>query len=193
MRILLVTPLYPPDIAELAPYTKELATRLSATHTVEILTYGHIPEAIPGVTITSVEKSSILPLRLLRFFLALYRRARGVDVVYTQNGPSVELPVLLLSYISKTPLYLRIGDRTAVKNSETHFLFKRLLARTASRARAVVIHNANAQYGVPVQYIPQPDTRPEILPFSPYPKEAFAHFEDSWKTHVTHLNTLFSL
>lgn len=199
MRILLVTPLYPPDIAELAPYVKELATRLARAHAVTILTYGHLPEVITGVTIATVEKSSLLPIRLFRFLVALKKHAEHTDVIYTQNGPSVELPILLLSLISRVPLYLRIGDRVSLKNSLRSTILKKLLMHTIHRVRAVFIHSgddgANG-FAVTCSHIDpilRPDSRPEILPFSEFPKEAFARFEDSWNTHITQLMARFSL
>ncbi len=199
MRILLVTPLYPPDIAELAPYVKELATRLTPTHTVTVLTYGHLPEMIAGVTINTIEKSSILPIRLFRFLIALKRHAKCTDIIYTQNGPSVELPILLLSFISHIPLYLRIGDRVSLKNSLRNTVLKKLLMHTMRRARTVFIHQSDdgadalAETCSHIESILRPDSRPEILPFADFPKEACARFEKSWDTHVTELTTHFSL
>ncbi len=110
MRILLVTPLYPPDIKEPAPYVKELANRLSVNHAVTVLAYNHLPEAITGVQIITIEKSDVLLVRLVRFFQALRDLARDADVLYMQNGPSVELPILLLSLFVRKPIYLRLGD-----------------------------------------------------------------------------------
>jgi hypothetical protein len=199
MRILLVTPLYPPDIAELAPYVKELATRLAPTHTVTILTYGHLPEVIAGVAINAIEKSSILPVRLFRFLIALKKHAEHTDVIYTQNGPSVELPILLFSFISHMPLYLRIGDRVSLKNSLRHTVLKKLLMHTMRRARTVFIHRSDDGADALVETCShihsmlRPDSRPEILPFAEFPKEAFTCFEKSWDTHVTELTTRFSL
>lgn len=199
MRILLVTPLYPPDIAELAPYVKELATRLARAHAVTILTYGHLPEVITGVTIATVEKSSLLPIRLFRFLVALKKHAGHADVIYTQNGPSVELPVLLFSFISHVPIFMRIGDRVSLKNSLRSTILKKLLIHTMSRARAVFIHvSDDGAVGLSgahshVDPILRPDSRPEILPFAEFPKEAFARFEDSWNAHASQLIARFSL
>lgn len=199
MRILLVTPLYPPDIAELAPYVKELATRLAPTHTVTILTYGHLPEMITGVNINTVEKSSILPIRLFQFLIALKKHAEHTDVIYTQNGPSVELPVLLLSFISDVPIFMRLGDRVSLKNSLQNTLLKKLLMHTIHRVRAVFIHrgddgaNGFAMICSQMDSLLRPDSRPEIIPFVEFPKEAFAHFEDSWNTHIIQLMAHFPL
>ena len=66
MKILIVTPLYPPDIAGHSAYVKELALRLREAHTVTILAYNHIPEKIEGVNIITIQKH--LPT-LVRLFL----------------------------------------------------------------------------------------------------------------------------
>lgn len=199
MRILLITPLYPPDIAELAPYVKELSTRLVLAHTVTILTYGHLPETIPDVTIVSIEKTSILPIRLFRFFIALRRCAQRVDVIYTQNGPSVELPILLHSFISHVPMFIRIGDRVSLKNSLRNTVLKILLTHTMHRARTVFIHTSDdganelVKTCSHIDSILRPDSRPEILPFVEFPKKAFVSFEKSWNAHVGELIARFSL
>ena len=85
MRILLITPLYPPDIAGTAPYVKELAERLASAHTVTILTYGHIPELVPNVIIHTVEKSSLLPLRIIRFCIKLISIAHASPFFFLKH------------------------------------------------------------------------------------------------------------
>lgn len=195
MRILLITPLYPPDIAGTAPYVKELAKRLASSHTVTILTYGHIPETVPNVTIYTVEKSSLLPLRIFRFCIKLISLSRHTDVIYTQNGPSVELPLFILSFFSSTPRIMRIGDEKSARHSLNITLLKNLLLVTSKRMRLLFVHSekilpASLQN---VRLIPNPDARPEILPFSEYPKDAYERFEQSWKEHVSTLLSLFTL
>ena len=56
MTLVLASPLYPPDLAEPAPYTKELARRLSTTHTVIVVAYGRLPEKVPGARNKTLKK-----------------------------------------------------------------------------------------------------------------------------------------
>lgn len=200
MKILIVTPLYPPDIKEPAPYVKELADRLSLTHAVTVLAFNHIPERVTGVEIVSVEKSDVLPIRLFRFLRALARTSRDVDIVYVQNGPSVELPVLLFSFFNPKPLYVRLGDEVALEHSEATPLLRALLHALVRRATGIVVHPESSMVSAFfMKHVPQarihamkrPLMRPEILPFVPHPDEAFGAYEASWTEHTEKLNTLF--
>jgi hypothetical protein len=201
MKILLITPLYPPDIAEPAPYVKELGTRLSSNHTVTILAYNHIPETIHGVTIRPIEKASILPVRLFRFYRSLHTLAFDTDVIYAQNGPSVELPLLLLTFFTTKSIFIRLGDNVPLMNVREQSVYRTLLSHILKRVRGVVTHadtHANVspllipiQNGVHHVYA-RPLMRPEVLPFTPYPEKEFTLYEKSWSEHVTLLTKLFT-
>lgn len=202
MRILLVTPLYPPDISEPAPYVKELARRLSLHHSVTVLAFNHIPEESSGVKTIPVEKSDILPIRLFRFMRTLMQSARTIDVLYLHNGPSVELPILLFSFFTRIPIYIRLGDEVALAHTAKHSLRMRLLRHTISRTQGVVVHTqTSAPSTLFVKDIPperihnleRPLPRPEILPFVPYPTEAMGAYETSWGRHVAELTYILRL
>jgi hypothetical protein len=201
MRILLVTPLYPPDISEPAPYVKELAKRLSSVHAVTILTYGHIPEEVSGVNIVSVEKSSILPIRLFRFFWVLRRHAKMNDVIYAQNGPSVEFPLLVLTLVKKVRIILRLGDVVPLRYALTRPSLRFLIQKLMKRVSAVVVHDEHDatiskllsdNTRVKPTAVPRPLPRPEILPFSQSQVHAMSRYEESWNEHIRTLVTLFT-
>src|SRR3989344_1419984 len=104
MRILIATPLFPPDIEPSARYIKELAARLKARHQVTILAFTRLPEAIPGVTILSVDKKKPRLVRIFTFFIKALVALQTNDIVYVQNGPSVELPIRLAMLIRSRPV-----------------------------------------------------------------------------------------
>lgn len=169
MRILALSPLYPPDIAEPAPYVKELARRLSSTHQVTILTYGRLPEKVPGVEIATVDKRRPLPLRLVAYTRALWRALGKADVIYAQNGASVELPLLLVLLFRRKPLLLRWGDIAAHERAKGSFflhLFERIITR-----------HARTLSDSPLQ-------KSEMLPFVPRPTETLERYEKSWEKHL---------
>ncbi|MEK7604862.1 MAG: hypothetical protein AAB442_03660 [Patescibacteria group bacterium] len=178
MRILVVTPLYPPEIAEPAPYVKELVTRLAAQHEVTLLAYTHLPEKVPGVRMLTVEKRRVLPLRLLSFFFALSRASRNADMIYAMNGMSVELPVFLTSFLPHRQVVLACSDPVAVRQAQTRWLARLVAHLAQSRARAC-IHTF-------------PFPRPEIIPFEPYPSIAFSSYEHSWSEHLELLHDTFT-
>jgi glycosyltransferase involved in cell wall biosynthesis len=178
MKITVATPLYPPDIGGAASYIKELARRLSEKHTVTVVTYGCLPEKVPGVAFISIDKRQMLPLRLLRYTSALLRTLRKTDLLYAENGPSVELPLYLAGHISKKPFVMHIGDMATHKYAAKR-VFRRMIERAAFR-RALCVVEEN------------PLWRPEILPFESFPKQAFDAYEGSWEKHIAHLEEIFT-
>lgn len=171
MRIVLATPLYPPDTAEPAPYIKELARRLSKKHEVVIVAYGRLPETVEGVRIVTVDKRQPLPIRLARYLFALLSNVRDSDVVLFENGPSVELPVALIERLVRTPFVFHIGDRRAYERSQKSFLLRTLTSLASSGATSTLRD--------------LPATRPEILPFREAPTKDLQDHERSWEGHLT--------
>ncbi|MBP7133755.1 glycosyltransferase family 4 protein [Patescibacteria group bacterium] len=104
MRILLVSPLYPPDIGRLASYTKTIATRLQEHEEVSLLTYGTLPEAIPGVRIQTVPKTWPLLIRVVFFTLRLWWEARTADILYVGDGASVGAPAIIVGKLRHLPV-----------------------------------------------------------------------------------------
>ncbi|MFZ3044224.1 MAG: hypothetical protein WA058_03935, partial [Minisyncoccia bacterium] len=67
MKIILATPVYPPEIGGPATYTKELATRLRGEHEIVIVAYASTSEILSGTTLYVASKRRPLPLRLLKY------------------------------------------------------------------------------------------------------------------------------
>ncbi len=115
MEITIITPLFPPDVSTPAVYAKTLTERLATRPGVilRLIHYGELPEAVPGVSIVSVPGRTLLPLRILSCLIAIWR-ARTSDLFIVLNGPSVELPFLLISsLVGKRCLYLQ-NDQEAL-------------------------------------------------------------------------------
>lgn len=178
MRIVIATPLYPPDIALPAPYVKELARRLSTTHEVTVVTYGHYPEVIPGVRILAMSKRYPLPLRLVAFFLLLMRALKGADTLIIENGPSVELPAGVLARITSVRLIMHLGDVAAHERAQVSSLLGRIERFAQKHAQAVLSD------------IPKP--APEILPFGDPDLASFKEYEASWNTHLAKVEAVLS-
>ncbi len=203
MKILIATPLYPPDIAGHAPYVKELASRLKNMHEVTIVAYNHIPERIDGVHIIVVEKQLPLPVRIIKYAYMLFIAARRADVVYLQNGASTELPMILISHLTSTPFTLRLGDEVPLCYAEKNIWHRLLLHAALWSARKVIVHTKTSvclhtlkmSEGLKNKMIDvaRPLIRPEVLPFQGYPLASFEEYESSWVQHVNKLNTLFTL
>jgi hypothetical protein len=178
MHIVLATPLYPPDIAPPAPYVKELAKRLSGGHQVTIVTYGKLPEQVAGVQIIAVPKNRMLLARLIQYTRHLLRAARKADILYAQNGASVELPLLLVSFITTTPIVLCFGDAAAHARTKSRPILRYLERMARARAKSVV-HDV-------------PPSRPIILPLEPRPEQELLAYEMEWRDHANKLERLFT-
>lgn len=170
MRLVIATPLYPPDIAPSAAYVKELARRLSGEHEVTIIAYGEFPELLPGVTLRAVSRAQPLLLRLFAFHRALAKALQSAEGVIIENGSSVELPALLRLVGSPRRIVFELSD---TKARERAGFMRRVIERLLA-GRAHVVKD-------------QPVPRPEILPFAPYPEEAFKSYEHSWEEHLKRL------
>jgi hypothetical protein len=178
MRIVIATPLYPPDVAPSARYGKEAALRLSKNHEVTVLTYGHLPEEIEGVTTVAVNKRQPLPFRLFECMQKIATYSKNTDVLYLQNGSSMELPALIGTMFSNVKILFHTSDEDARtrtdKNPLTAFVFKLL-----SRKALCVIEKAPLQ-------------KPEILPFAPKPEKELVAYEKAWSLHIKELENTFT-
>lgn len=180
MKILLTTPLFPPDTGGAAPYMKELAKRLvEQKHEVTVLTYGCLPEEVPGVSFICVNKKYPLLVRLLLFTLTLLRAASKNDLIYSQNGSSVELPVGLVRIVLRTPLVMHLGDKAAHEYALAHAFVRGIESFVLKHSHKTITDS--------------PERRPEILPFKPYPQEAFDKYEKSWNEHMEMLSDTFNM
>lgn len=179
MKIVIATPLYPPDVAPSAQYVKELAKRLTAEkHSVIIIAYAHIPEKIPGAQIIAINKNRPMPLRVLAYFFALWRAARAADIIYAQNGPSVELPIALISLATRIPIVLGISDKNAHKRTCENMMQKFINNFVIKRARKTITE--------------MPMEQPEILPFTTQSIYEQENYNLSWKNHIRDLIQFFN-
>ena len=178
MKIVLATPLYPPEIAPTASYVKELAKRLSGTYEVVIVAYAQMPEHVAQVPIVAIDKRQMLVLRLVKYTAALWRAAREANILYVQNGAALELPAALVSFLQQRPLILCMGDTRAEQKAEQSRLLSFIQHIALARAQKVVVD------------IPPP--KPEILPFGPRPEQELAAYERSWQKHLELLVDIFT-
>lgn len=113
MKIILATPLYPPEIGGPATYVKELAQKLKNEHEVTIVAYASTSEKIHGTTLITVSKRRAIPVRLAKFTYELWRAARCADVVYVQNAVAAGLPAVIVRLLTRTPVVLKfVGDES---------------------------------------------------------------------------------
>jgi glycosyltransferase involved in cell wall biosynthesis len=99
MKILLATPLYPPDSGGPSTYAKLLMDELPKRGIeVSLLKFGDVRHLPPGV-------------RHIAYFLKCLQHARGVDAVYALDPVSVGFPASLAAMLLRKKFVLRVpGD-----------------------------------------------------------------------------------
>lgn len=127
MKIILATPVYPPEIGGPATYTKGLALKLRDSHEIVIVAYASTSELIGGVKLFVASKQRPLPIRLLKFFSILWRESRTADVIYVQNAMAAGLPAVLVGSLRGISVVLKfVGDEAWERANQTGKTKKRL-------------------------------------------------------------------
>ncbi len=152
-KVLLATPLYPPEIGGPATYTKELSARLEG-HAITILAYADNAETQPKTELHTVSKRQPLLVRLIRFFFAALTLVKKNDVIYVQNAMAAGLPVMLACALRGRPYIVKfVGDEAwerarqhrATEERLEEFLTKpagSLRIRVMMRIQGVVLRRA---------------------------------------------------
>jgi glycosyltransferase involved in cell wall biosynthesis len=99
IKILIATGIYPPDIGGPATYSKLLYDQLPKKGiSVKVLSFGEV-RCFPRV------------LRHFIYFLKVFKKAWGVNIIYAQDPVSVGFPAMLATKILRKKFYLKIvGD-----------------------------------------------------------------------------------
>ena len=127
MKIVIATPIYPPEIGGPATYTKELCRHISKNYDVTVVAYTDSYEAFPNTKLVSVSKHRSLPVRLIKYFLAVWKVSRNADLIYVQNAMAAGLPVALVSILRGIPFILKfVGDEAWERATQHHLTEKRL-------------------------------------------------------------------
>ncbi|OGD67264.1 hypothetical protein A2442_00635 [Candidatus Campbellbacteria bacterium RIFOXYC2_FULL_35_25] len=178
MKIVIATPLYPPEIAESAIYSKKISELLTKEgNETTVITYTKIPEEIVGVKIISINKQMPLPIRLFVYTKKLLKLAQENDIIYAQNGASVELPVAIVVLLTSKPLVINTIDEKADEQTRENTLLRYIQKFAFNKADKIIWE--------------KPLSKPEILPFQENPKNETREYEMSWKKHTKSLMEIF--
>lgn len=106
MKVLIATPLYPPDIGGPATYSKMLLKELpSYGYDIDIVSFGeirHLPKLIRHVV----------------YFFKIILRGRKADILYALDPVSVGVPTAIASFFLRKRFFVRIaGDYAWEQNS----------------------------------------------------------------------------
>lgn len=127
MKIVLATPIYPPEIGGPAIYIKELCERIHNKHDITVVAYTDVRNPFPGTKLVSVSKRRPLPIRLIKFFISIWKNSKTADLIYVQNAMAAGLPVALVSILRGKPFVLKfVGDEAWERASQNRKTEKRL-------------------------------------------------------------------
>ncbi|MBU3968912.1 glycosyltransferase family 4 protein [Patescibacteria group bacterium] len=127
MKIVIATPVYPPEIGGPATYTVELVNRIKNKHNIIIVTFADNPIILDRIKFLYTSKKRPLPIRLLLFFLKLLFASRSADVIYVQNAMAAGLPAMLVSKLLRKPLVLKfVGDEAWERATQQKITTKEL-------------------------------------------------------------------
>ncbi|MFH1129404.1 MAG: glycosyltransferase family 4 protein [Patescibacteria group bacterium] len=117
MKIIIATPLYPPEIETLASYVKELATRLKKYHEITIVAYASTAEQIPGVKLITVSKHLPLLIRLFMYTFVLLKASKHADIIYAQNSATSGFASIIVQKLRKIPVVINFAEHEAWKRA----------------------------------------------------------------------------
>jgi len=117
MKIIIATPLYPPEIETLASYVKELATRLKKYHEITIVAYASTAEKISGVKLITVSKHLPLLIRLFMYTFVLLKASKCADIIYAQNSATSGFASIIVQKLRKIPVIINFAEHEAWKRA----------------------------------------------------------------------------
>jgi hypothetical protein len=174
MKILILSPLFPPDTGAPASYVKELATTVAQKHETTLLIYGYLPEAVESVSIQAIDKRSSLPVRLFLFTKSLLAQ-KNYDLLLVNNAPSIELPLFFVLLFKRMSFVLIESDPRALKVSDRGW-YGWLHTQIKKRAKKSIVLNDEASY-----------RKAELLPFVTFDETRETKRKLWWHTHSQEL------
>jgi len=157
MRILITTPIFPPDVGGPATYTYESAKRLSSKgHKIKVVTFlDSNKKEIEGVEIFTVKTRRNSLLRQGIMFAKILWALREMDLLFAQDPVVVGFSSFLASKALSKPIILRfvgsISWETAFRFRETSKFFEeflksqdgRLYTRVLLKLEKFILSNVN--------------------------------------------------
>lgn len=173
MNIAILTPLFPPDIGEPAPYAKLLANKLAdAEHNVSVLLYGHLPENVSGVKFVCTDKRKWTFVRLYLYTMRLLMKYRKFDLLIINNGLSCEFPATYIMPFRKSSTVLVISDPIAKAKSRSG-MYKNVHENLKNKVTATIDITEETDRH-----------KPEIHPFKPVSDITISNHDKWWNRHL---------
>ena len=118
MKILLTTPLYPPEIADIAVYSKKLAEKLSIIHEVSLLTYANHPLKTDAFLLRYALKNQHVFKRIVDYIKILWSEVVRNDIIILQTGTSAAFPAFIISKIKSKKIIFRFFEDESIERKK---------------------------------------------------------------------------
>lgn len=127
MKILLATPVYPPEIGGPATYTVEIVERLHNNHDIKIVALADNPKVLDGASLTTISKKQRIWTRLWKTYKAILKEGKDRDVIYVQNALAAGFPAVLAGKKLGKPVLIKfVGDEAWERSKQYGYTKKRL-------------------------------------------------------------------
>lgn len=141
MKILLATPVYPPEIGTVPTYVEKLSKHLASRHALTTVAYTSMRNAVEG-KLYGISKRWPLVIRLFLFFITIIRNRHNTDILYAVNAMAAGLPGALACKLTQIPLVIRyLGDESEARKAQKYT--KRIMGAiqgfVLTQARAVAV------------------------------------------------------
>jgi len=117
MKIIVATPLYPPEIDRIAGYSRQLARQLAKDNQVTVLAFGYKIIQEDNFHTVVVDKTKPLFFRLFNYTIKLLKLAKNHDVIYVQNAVASGLPAILVKYLTGKAVVVNFFEDEAFKRA----------------------------------------------------------------------------
>ncbi|MBT4209544.1 MAG: glycosyltransferase [Candidatus Komeilibacteria bacterium] len=127
MKVILATPLYPPEIEDISLYCKELTKHLKDDNQFRVLAYANQVESDKDVDVVIIDKHQPLFIRLVKYTWKLFKMSKQADLIYVQNAVAAGLPAIIVKSITKIPVLVNFAEDESWKRSTNLRLSERSL------------------------------------------------------------------
>lgn len=111
MKLLIVTPIFPPRTGGPSTYVWDIVSRLKAEHDITIICFSPQPKQLPGATIISIPETGSSLSRQIKLAVAVVRYGWTADTIYIQGALVVGFTTAIIAWLMRKRSLLRfVGD-----------------------------------------------------------------------------------
>lgn len=112
MKLLITTPIFPPEVRGPATYVWNLSRKLAERgDQVVIITFTPSPQKLSGARIISVPQSGNFLTRQSRLFTAIFKEGKATDLIYSQGADVVGLASVVAGKLLHKKVVIKfVGD-----------------------------------------------------------------------------------